>query len=850
MSLRKLSSVHPLALAVSALASAMALPVQSQAPSPSGTILEEIVVTAEKRTENLQAVPIAITAFNEKDIEQRGISNLADLLGQIPSVGGFTAPGSRGSTSLSIRGVSGGSPSNLSLDPAVGIYMDGVYLGKMTGVSVDVAELERIEVLRGPQGTLYGRNSTGGAVNYITRKPSGEFGVRAIGSAGTDDYYASQLNVDTPSIGQAGVGLGQLAANFGVQTRDRDGFYENTTTGDDFNDLDRQAWRVGLAWDVNENLRADYAYDGSQLDEVNNLDAVVGINPLGATGTDRIAALRGTLAQAQGWAATPGTDPRIGQRWVPSLQRTIAAYEDSIGAGEGRRNEAGIDVTPRSEVEGDGHGLTFAWDQDDITLKSITGYRSSETKARGDIDSIDSRSDADGVAAWNDLAHLTLGQIYGATGGVDLNIPAIPLDAFWDAVDAQGGALHFSQDSVADYDQFSQELQLIGSTDQFEYVGGLFYFDDDSKYKRTSTALVPLAPIGETRYKMTTEAWAAYGQTTWTPGWLDDRLSFTAGLRYTEEDKDIDWNNAAQISALRPPVPAAEASDDKSFDNVSGSFTVAYQATDEVNTYVRYGNGYRSGGFNGEAFGSAPFEEETIDQYEIGAKSELWDGRLRINGALYTYTYDDLQVSTIEVINGTPTTNIDNAGKAERWGGELEVLVAPIDDLLVGLSYAYIHGDFDEFPNLCGTNVPVTCFEGKDFAKRGGSPDNQFNLYADYIFARTSVGEITGYLNLNWQDEWFASAAYPALVPVSRGGPTEPVLFENRELDSRTLLDARLSLENVEVGSGTMRFTLWGKNLTDEDYPTYGINFGNDIGLITQNYGDPRTWGIEVAYEY
>ncbi len=149
-----------------------------------------------------------------------------------------------------------------------------------------------------------------------------------------------------------------------------------------------------------------------------------------------------------------------------------------------------------------------------------------------------------------------------------------------------------------------------------------------------------------------------------------------------------------------------EASNDKSFDNVSGSFTVAYQATDEINTYFRYGNGYRSGGFNGEAFNSAPFEEETIDQYEIGAKSELWDGRLRINGALYTYTYDDLQVSTIETVNGTPTTNIDNAGKAERWGGELEVLVAPIDDLVVGLSYAYIHGDFDEFPDLCGTNVP------------------------------------------------------------------------------------------------------------------------------------------------
>ncbi|MEZ5573837.1 MAG: TonB-dependent receptor [Halioglobus sp.] len=850
MSLRKLSPVHPLALAVSALVAAMVSPTQAQTTSPSGTMLEEVIVTAEKRTESLQEVPIAITAFSEKDIEQRGISNVADLLGQIPSVGGFTAPGSRGNTSLSIRGVSGGSPSNLSLDPAVGIYMDGVYLGKMTGVSVDVAELERIEVLRGPQGTLYGRNSTGGAVNYITRKPSGEFGVRAIGSAGNHDYYGTQLNVDTPSIGQVGVGAGQLAANFGVQTRNRDGFYENTTTGDDFNDLDRQAWRVGLAWDITENLRVDYAYDGSQLDEVNNLDAVVGINPLGATSANRIGALQGTLAQAQAWAATPGTDPRIGERWVPSLQKTISAYQESIGAGEGRRNSAGIDVTPRSKSDTEGHGLTLAWNKDDITFKSITGYRTNETKARGDIDSIDSRNDANGVAAWNDLAHLTLGSLNGATGGVDLGIPQIPLDPFWNTIDAQGGALHFSQDSVSDYDQFSQEFQVIGSVGQFEYVGGLYYFDDTAKYKRTSTALVPLAPIGETRYKMTTEAWAAYGQTTWTPGWLDDRLSFTAGLRYTEEDKDITWNNAEMIGALTPPTPAMQASNDKSFDNVSGNFTVAYQATDEVNTYFRYGNGYRSGGFNGESFDSAPFEEETIDQYELGVKSELWDKRLRVNAAVYTYTYDDLQVSLIETVNGTPTTYITNAGKAERWGGELEVQVAPIDDLIVGVSYAYIHGDFDEFPDVCGTLEPDNCLIGKDFAKRGGSPDNQFNLYADYVFARTSVGEITGYLNLNWQDEWYASAAYPALVPVSRGGPTVPVLYENREMDARTVIDGRLSLENVEVGDGTMRFTLWGKNLTDEDYSIYGINFGNDIGLITQNYGDPRTFGIEVAYEY
>lgn len=844
MSLRKSSPVHPLALVVSALTSAMVITAQAQTPTPSGA-LEEVIVTAEKRAESNQDVPIAITAFSQRDIEQRGISNVEDLLGQIPGVGGFTSPGSRGNTGLSIRGVSGGSPSNLSLDPAVAIYMDGVYLGKMTGVSTDVAELERIEVLRGPQGTLYGRNATGGAVNYITRKPTGEFGVRAIGTGGNEDYYGLQLNVDTPSIGQTGTGLGQLAANFGVQTRDRDGFYDNDSGGDNFNDLDRQAWRAGLAWDISDELRVDYAYDGGQLDETNNLDAVIGFNPLDAAGNvNRIAALQGTLARAQGWAATPGTDPRIGQRWVPSLQQTINVYENSVAEGRGRRDSGQVDVTPRSEVDNSGHGLTLTWDRDEITFKSITGYRDNTTKARGDIDDIDSRNDANGIAAWNDLAHLSLARIYGATGGVDLGIPQIPLDAFWNTIDAQGGALHFSQNSQSDYEQFSQELQMIGSTDQFEYVGGLYYFDDDAKYQRTSTALVPLAPIGETRYKLTTEAWAAYGQTTWTPGWVDDRLSFTAGLRYTKEDKDISWDNDAMIGALTAPVPPMSASDDKSFSNVSGNFTVAYQATDDINTYLRYGNGYRSGGFNGEQFASEPFEEETMDQYELGLKSEWWDSRLRVNGSLYTYTYDDLQVSLIDVSSGTPTSKVTNAGKAERWGAELEVLVAPIDDLVIGLSYSHIHGDFDEYPDLCGTNTPVTCIEGTDFAKRGASPDNQVNLYADYIFARTSVGEITGYLNVNWQDEWYETAAWTAVV----GG--DPVVYPHIEMDSRTLVDGRLSLENVSVGDGVMRFTLWGKNLTDESYSTYGINFGADLGLIAENYGDPRTYGIEVAYEY
>lgn len=835
---RPASSVNLLAIAIAA--TALPIGVHTQA-----AVLEEVIVTAQKREESNQEVPISITALGAQAIEDRGIHNTEDLLGQIPGVGGFTAPGSRGSTGLAIRGVSGGSPSNLSLDPAVATYLDGVFIGKMAGSSVDVAELERVEVLRGPQGTLYGRNATGGAVNYITRKPTGEFGLRAVGTLGNYDYYGLKLNMDTPSIGDAGSGAGEFAANIGVQGRYRDGLYDNDSGGDDFNNLDRQAWRVAVNWNFRDTLFVDYAYDGNQLDEVNNLDAVVDFNPLDAAGNvSRVAALQGTLAQARGWAATPGTDPRIASRWIPSLERTIDVYEQSAAEGQGRRSSGEVDNTPTTDTDSSGHALTLAWETENITVKSITSYRSVSVKVFGDIDDIDSSIDANGVGAYNDTAHLTLGQIYGATGGYDPGIPQVPLDAFWGAIDAQGNALHFSQDSQSDYDQFSQELQILGATDTIEWVAGLYYFKDDAQYERTSLALVPLAPIGTTFYQLKTQAWAAFGQATWTPGWFDDRLAITGGLRYTEEDKDIDWDNDAQIGVLTPPIPAASASNEESFDNVSGNVTVAFQATEDVNTYLRYATGYRSGSFNGETFDSPAFDEETIATWELGVKSDWWDGLMRVNAALYTYEWDDLQVSTLVVVNGTPTSNIVNAGKAQRWGGEIELLIAPVDDLVVGASYAYLNGDFDEYPDLCGTNVPQECLTGKDFARRTGAPENQVNVFADYLFARTAFGDITGFVNVNWQDEWITTAASTAIV----GG--DPVVYDPQVMDARTVIDARLNLQDIAVGNGSLRVTLWGKNLTDEDYSTYGINFGASLGLKTENYGDPRTYGLEVAYEF
>ncbi|MEQ9395227.1 TonB-dependent receptor [Haliea sp.] len=829
---------RPLALALSPILVTLGMAAQAQVGA-----LEEVIVTAQKRAETTQETPISISALSETVLEQRGINSTSNLIGEVPGVFGFDAPGSRGATSLAIRGFGGGSGANLSTDPAVGIYMDGVYIGKMNGSGMEVAELERIEVLRGPQGTLYGRNSTAGAVNFISRQPTGEFGFRVKGTVGKYDERALRLNADLPAVGEIGEGLGRLSASFGYQTRERDPLYDNTSGGAGFDSIDRQAWRLALKWEPTDALTLDYSYDESRLDENGALQQVVGFTPVTLDGSTRVE----TLAQLRSFLPlllqNPAADPRIANRLIPSMDQTLAVYREREAAGQGRRSSGAADNTPVSDNEVSGHALTLTWDAGnfgalgDITFKSITAYREMETYVGGDLEDIDSSLDANGVGAMNDLILLQLGSAYFGAGGM----PNPTADFFWSGVDSVGG-FHSNQDTDSAYEQFSQEFNIIGATDRVDYVLGLYYFDDEAVYDRRAVFLAPLGGTGLQNYDYTTESLAVFGQATWRPQVLDDRLSLTAGLRYTEEDKEIFYDYLNRPFGAPPSGIPAQIELQENFYNVSGNVTAAYQLTDDINAFVRFATGYRSGGFNGEVFAN-PFEEETIEQWEIGIKSDWWDNRLRINGSLYTYVYDDLQVSQIETKNGTATSLIANAGKADRWGGELEILAAPVEDLIVGLNYAYVHGHYDEFPELCGTNVPQTCLDTTDAAKRGSAPSNQLTASADYVFARTSFGDIRGYLQASWQDEWYESALWTG----NYAG--EPFIYDHQIMDERTLVNARFSLENVKAGDGLLTFALWGKNLTNDDYPTFGINFGG-LGIITEQYGPPRTYGLDVTYEY
>ena len=866
--------------------------VQAQAGATS-LVLEEVVVTAQKREETAQDVPISITALSESDLERRGVQNVGDMINTIPNMGGYEAPGGKGNVSFSLRGIGSGSPSNLSVDPANAMYLDGVYIGKQIGSALDAAEIERIEVLRGPQGTLYGRNSTGGAINFITRKPTGEFGGKFTGTVGDNGLWAGKGTIFTGTLGDVSQGLGALSASFGYHRRERDELYDNTNSRfDDFEDLDREGYRLALRWDVNENLTVDYAYDHSELNEKATAQAFVGITPLAidpVTGEEtsrtdvlsqfNVGVISPGLAQMNQFAPVFGLSPDLtADRYAGSSAATLDLLSNP---GNGSRpNRASSDINTFTDNEVDGHNLTIALGFDDlgflgsVEFKSITGYREIENRNFGDLDGTDNSLNDQGIGAINDSTLGILTAMYGEelalfgamAGNPDL-IPALTplyndlqqsIGDMWGLIDEFGGA-YFNQDAHVDYEQWSQELQMVGTTDRLEYAVGLYYFSDEGKRRGTQLAAQPIGGRTAPGYDNETEAWAAYAQTTYRPQILDDRLAITLGYRYTQEDKEIKylyesagtpilpgplapgtWRTNPDYTGELMPVPGRyNVSDDEDFDNSSGNVTLAYDVSDSTNAFVRWARGYRSGGFNGEVFGDG-FDEETIDMWEVGVKSDVIPAVLRINASLFTYTYDDQQVSQITVDENLQTTSfIGNAGKSERWGAEVEAQWLPLDDLMVAVSYAHMDGDFDDYATLEGA---TTTINADDLAKRG-SPDNQVSVITDWVFARTDWAEFLAHVEVFWQSQSYAAALWTGTYS------NEPVVFDQIKLDERTIVNARLGIENVDLGSGTLRASLWARNAFDQDYPTFGVNFAS-LGLITEQYGEEATFGLDITYEF
>lgn len=857
-----------------------------------------VVVTAQKRTEDLQETPIAITALSRSDIENRGVSSLVDLHVAVPGVNGYEAPSSRGNIAFNIRGISSGNPNSVSADPANALYVDGVYVGKAVGNGVDALDLERIEVLRGPQGTLYGRNSTGGAINLITRKPAAELGLDVKVAAGDYGYRALSARVDAPLADQFNLALSGY-------NRERDPLYENTRAdGAGFESLNRQGVRLAAFFDATESFAIDYAFSLDELNENAQALDVVGFNPagagvLGASGFPGRVDIRSTNrvdAVARLQAFLPFLGPAFATPQVQQLNQWMTDYQafaaQQLSGLASRSKWAGSDVDQESDNSVTGHTLTLTLDAEDlgalgnVEFKSTTARREVENRNEGDLDGMDNSilmgPGGQHTGIVHDLVLQTIGGLF--LDAVSPDIPAAVefgvAQAMVDAIVANGSAPVFNNFATIDYEQFSQELQVVGTNRPLEYALGIYYHEDEAAFRNNRAAVFPIASSETSSHDNATESVAGYGQFTWTPNG-DSAWSHTLGLRYTLERKEVEylWRSSAHPFGFFGPFFAGQSvastyvdnaraeeqapvagvfgrSFDQDFSNLTGKLGTQYRMADSLNLFATYARGYRSGGFNGDFFDSVndtadAFDEEIIDSYEVGFKSEFWDERARLNASAFMYTYDNLQVSQLlPAPNGTVTSSITNAGSAKREGFEIELVVAPRDTLLVTLAYTGVAGDFEEFPPVVASPLDGGAMLVTDgLAQRGTVPDGQMTFAIDWVFARGRLGELRLSANGIWQDEMTPISLNTGNYDTNGNRlPDTPVAFRQLTSDERTIINLRLACDGV-FGYSNVSVAAWVRNLTDDDHRNFSFNYGESLGLSVAQFGEPRVWGADLTWE-
>ena len=736
--------------------------------------LEEVIVTAQKRTESLQDIPIAINAYDAKAIESMGLLNAKDVGAASPSLQMPAFPFSTTNLALFIRGIGNADSIVITKDSTVGLYYDGVYAARSTGLLADLSDLERVEILRGPQGTLYGRNTTAGAVNFINAKPTGEFGFKQVLSAGD---YGSWRSVSHLNLPQAAGFSAKVTATFS----DRDGWVENEGPNEvpgleytDYYKRETEGYRAALRYDGIDKLLVDYSYDYSDVTSSPGYFQYGG--PVGGT----------TLAGAP---ITHSFTDRLENTRTPTGGEKLAYY------------------MPDSDTEVQGHNLTISYElSDSLQLKSITGYRE-----------------------FDDDVSQNFSQSFGGAGSLETH-------------------------TVTDHDQFSQELQLIGSADRLSYVAGLYYFNENGDQSEKQfldrslvdqfgilaidlitgtpctdgttpgaicsdfTAVFPTY-LGEYKVDTDVESWAGFGQATWTPDLLNDKLDLTLGLRYTDDDRDARRTNDSWFANSFAPG-ATESEKDK----VDYTAVADYNWTDELSTYAKVSTGFRSGGSsrNGVDF-NKPFDNEDLTSYELGWKSEWMERRLRVNGAAFFMQVDDIILDYLPFpVTAPQLVEAFNSGDADIWGVEIDLQASVTDHIFVGFNYAYLDYDINDaiFPD--GS-------DRTDSTQLVWAPEHAYALTADYRLPINNVGEVLFHLDYSWQDDQFALANTDSgEVVVGDFG----------------LLNGRLSLSEVEMFGGNWQFAVWGRNLNDEDSANY------KIGATAMTYLEPRMWGGEIIFEY
>lgn len=765
-------------------------------------MIEEVVVTARRREEGLQSAPIAISAYTGDSLDYRGVTQLDQIAKFAPGLTLENNPsfgGASNSAAIYLRGI-GQKEFLPTTEPGVGLYVDGVYVARSVGAILDIVDVERIEVLRGPQGTLFGRNTIGGAISVVTRQP--EIGGDVQGSIGASVGNDSLLNLNASIEGTLS---DTAAARLTVALFNQDGYVQRAD-GIDLGDDDTLTARLAVNWQPTDALSGQISVDmtrdrengpamqliGIDFTDLSQLAGVVAAPP------PPMAFIHNVTTAALGPGQPCAATNTAGQG-VTSNPASANCY-DSRYIGADGQNEGTAPAF--SETDLLGFAATFTYElSDSLTLKSITASRSLESQFARDGDHSPHR-----ISQFHD----------------DL-----------------------------EQDQFSQELQLLGSAEKLEWILGAYYFNEDGFNENTLDFTVSNFRSGGS---FDNEAWAAFAQATYD---LTDALHLTLGGRFTDEQKSftpdqiIYQNYYAGFSNLVPadnPLAALDApflqagerilpllEKDIDISEFTPMANLAFDLSDDIMVYLSYSEGFKSGGFTQRVFPPivAPFtapagtpdidliptyDPEFVEVLELGFKGTFMDGRVRVNGALFTTDYEDLQVQVFNSV--APVTQ--NIGEASIEGLELEVVASPGNGWFAEASLSLLDANYDEIDT---GNTLIA--RDNDFER---VPETAASLGLSRELLLGDNGTLILRGDWSYRSKTFNDAYNTALL----------------ETDSTDLIDASVRWLSADEA---WTVTLSGINLTDEEYlvsGVYGTAFQSFEGLFDRG----RELRLEVRRDF
>ena len=724
-------------------------------------LIEEVVVTARKRDESLMDAPLSVSALTASDLIRFQVDDLGDLQHLVPNLS--LNLGDAGNAIIYIRGV--GQRDSLSFaDPGVGVYLDDVYMGRAQGAFLDVVDVERIEVLRGPQGTLYGRNTIGGAIKYVTAGPTAtplleiEAGFGNYGEQRLKTTWSGPLDHE-----------GSLLARLTLAHLAHNGYNENQFSGaanDTDGDKQTFAGRLHIEYSPSDDLRFNVTFDQSVSDP------------------DR------SITPAR---VTAG----------PTLVQSTAGF---LPADDPFKVEANFNDVEQLDVSG--VGLTVDYQLSDaVTLKSITAFRQLDYETHIDLDG-------------------TGMEIFGVFVDQSQEQFSEELQLSYDAggsLKALLGLYHFSEDDVTP--------DGISNSEPIDFSAGAGVF------------FTPYGTVSENDQSV--EANAVFGEVSW---FVSDTLEVTLGARYTSESKDLSRKACQALGMVLPPIkdcnPPPDSSNpfalnldlDEDFSKVTPKLGVSYRLDQGGLAYFTYARGFKSGGFDGRiGYNGAsddgavntqarPYDPEVADTFEVGWKSALAGGRVRLSLAAFLNDYQDLQLSSFSATpSGGFATVFTNAGEAENIGFEAELLASPTPNLLVNLGVGYLDAEYKEFINAANEDVSggLTPINAPEFTG---------NLGFEYRHSLGSSVLLFG-ADASYRSDYF--------LDINN--------LDALHQDNFTLVNASVALEGQD---GEWSVSLGVKNLFDEEYITHGFDLTEFPGVGLAYYGQPRTYRMQARYRF